>query len=245
MTTNKFPSASTNASPASKAVIYVPVSSNSKTGHVAATYTSQETCNPKCPFMGSGCYAEAGRTGVHTARLNANAHGFSSLEIVRAEAHAIMTGAVVRGLPLRMHVVGDVRTNQEARILADAAADYRRRGGGPVWTYTHSWRTVRRESFGGINVLASCETTADVELARSRGYNTALVVDTHEAGRETLAAAGQKGVACPEQTHGIPCSDCNLCMMNLRGTIMFAAHGSRNKALVSLGRRKGASVVPA
>jgi hypothetical protein len=83
----------------------------------------------------------------------------------------------VPGRPLRLHTVGDCRTDEAARIVAAAAERYMDAGGGPVWTYTHAWRLVDRASWGRVSVLASCETPEQVELARARGYATAIVVD--------------------------------------------------------------------
>ena len=38
---------------------------------VSATYAPQQTCPQTCPLMKNGCYAEVGRVGLHTHRLNA------------------------------------------------------------------------------------------------------------------------------------------------------------------------------
>jgi hypothetical protein len=82
--------------------------------------------------------------------------------VARAEAAAIdgLTGDRL----LRLHVVGDARTNAAARVLPEAARRYALRGDSPrrgrkVWTYTNAWRTVGRESWGdAVSVLASVET---------------------------------------------------------------------------------------
>ena len=49
------------------AVVAVEVSGNRKLGPVSATYVSQRSCPRDCPFLGRGCYAEWGHTGVHSA----------------------------------------------------------------------------------------------------------------------------------------------------------------------------------
>lgn len=215
-------------------------SQNKKLGEAATTYTAQASCPTSCPFFnGGGCYAESGRVGLVTARLNAaaNAQPSGPVEVAEAEAEAIDALKVVPGRPLRLHTVGDCATDEAARIVAAAAARYRRRGGGPVWTYTHAWRNVSRESWGDVSVLASCETTAQVRGARKRGYATALVVDEfaekkrHRLSSKAGKAAGLYILPCPQQTHGSACSDCRLCFDDKafaeRGhSIAFLVHGA-------------------
>ena len=67
-----------------KLAIAVELSKNSKTGPVAASYAGQQSCPASCPLKGKGCYAEKGRIGIHTRRLN-GANG-SYLAIAKAEA---------------------------------------------------------------------------------------------------------------------------------------------------------------
>lgn len=210
--------------------IAVAKSHNAKIGVAATTYAAQTSCPSDCVFKdGGGCYAEAGSVGKFvTAPLNeaANSVEHTPSDVALAEAHALDDLEVVPGRPLRLHTVGDCPTEEAARFVASAAAWYRARGGGPVWTYTHAWRTVPRAAWGDVSVLASCETPADAELARSRGYATAMVVE--EFGDDRLS----DGVLpCPSQTRGVPCSECRLCFDDRglfeRGySIGFELHGT-------------------
>lgn len=174
---------------------------NEKLGRAGTTYVEQRSCPTDCVFFdGGGCYAEDGPVGKFiTAPLNRAAllestgitestgvtdslDSLDSLDvrIAKAEADAIdaLPDHEIKGLPLRLHTVGDCATDEAARIVAAAAERYRARGGGPVWTYTHAWRIVCREAWGqSVSVLASCETGEDVFLAHSRGYATAMVVE--------------------------------------------------------------------
>jgi hypothetical protein len=176
----------------------------------------------------SGCYAERGPLGFfHTAALNSFAEEIeaTALDVARAEASAIDSMATVVGRPLRLHVVGDCPSDEAARIVSAAGERYTERGGGPVWTYTHAWRDVARESWGSVSVLASCETREDVELARERGYATALVVDAFEGDRLSNSV-----LPCPAQTRGKSCAECRLCMDDTRligsgYSIGFEIHG--------------------
>src|SRR5262249_44299407 len=141
------------------AAIAVETSDNDKLGGCSATYAAQHSCPLGCPLLGAGGYAEHGPIHFITRRLNkARALGPAALARREAEAIAALTG----DRPLRLHVVGDARTPLAARILAEAAEEYRKRGGRPAWTYTHAWRAVPRECWGDVSVLASCETTEQV-----------------------------------------------------------------------------------
>lgn len=213
-------------------------SANAKTGEVSATYAAQGSCPTDCVFLGSGCYAESGNTGIHTHGLNKLAGKATALEIARSEARAIDTLSGER--PLRLHVVGDCRTNQAAKLVSGAARRFVAKAGQMVWTYTHAWRKVKRESWNGVSVLASCETTQQVREASKKGYKTALVVDRF---RDTRAyyADGVKIVPCPQQTgRAENCRACKLCLTGqFDGTIGFEAHGSRantvKRHLIQLG----------
>jgi hypothetical protein len=180
--------------------------------------------------MGGACYAEWGYVGVQARRLNRSTRT-DPIGLAREEARAIDRLSGARNL--RLHVVGDARTEGAARILALAAARYRQRGGyvSRVWTYTHAWQRVGRRAWGqDISVLASCESAGQVREAHLRGYATALVVPSFRQ----AAAYDYDGVRllpCPEQTRGVTCSQCRLCLDDRRLrdaglTIGFALHGT-------------------
>ena len=192
-----------------KQAIAVQVSKNRKTGPVATTYAGQRSCPSSCPFMGKGCYAEKGRMGIHTRRLN-SAPKISKRAMAQAEADAIDAMRPVAGLPIRLHVVGDCATPEAARIVSAAAERYTERGGGPAWTYTHAHAKVPRQSWGKVSVLASVHSPADGLLALSRGYAPAVVVEDFPA--RSWTESGVRWVACPEQVKGTQCVDCKLCM---------------------------------
>src|SRR5262245_66601823 len=126
------------------AAIAVKKSANQKVGPVRVTHRSQASCPTDCPFRASGCYAEQGLQGIVTRRLNRSTET-DPIAIARESAAAIdrlPTG----GVPLRVDIVGDDTTGEGARITGEAARRYRARGGGPVRKYTHSWRSIPRNS---------------------------------------------------------------------------------------------------
>jgi hypothetical protein len=212
------------------------------------TYAAQGSCPSSCPFFdGGGCYAEQGTVGMFiTKPLNeaakASATPPTPERIAQAEADAIDALAVVPGQPLRLHIVGDCRTDEAATTVAGAAARYEARGGGRVWSYTHAWRFVKRESWGDVNVLASCETAEDVVEAQSRGYATSIVVEDFPTNKR-YEQDGAAIVPCPAQTNkNVTCKSCRLCMNSARLlkeklSIGFAVHGTAlgvKKAILAL-----------
>jgi hypothetical protein len=235
-------------------------SQNEKLGSCATTYAEQRSCPVSCVFFdGGGCYAEDGPVGKFvTQPLNraAQAREATPEDIAQAEADAIDALQVPEpGWPMRLHTVGDCKTDEAARIVAAAARRWVERGGGPVWTYTHAWQEVQRASWGLVHVLASCETPEDVQQAEWLGYATAITVKEFpgrklyrikaEFEEELLDDERTRVIPCPAQTtEGVSCSSCRLCMDSDRLreqdlTIGFAIHGTpllRRRARLALER---------
>lgn len=210
-------------------------SNNAKIGDAATTYAAQASCPTSCAFLnGGGCYAENGRiAAAMTIPLNAaaqDAHA-STLDVARAEAREIDQLEVEVDWPMRLHTVGDCATDDAAILVGEASERYMNCGGGPVWTYTHAWRDVDRASWGKVSVLASCETTADFDAARERGYAPSIVVDEFP-GRRKYLQDGEWILPCPAQTTAdVTCSSCRLCfdddrLFRLNAAIGFAVHGT-------------------
>lgn len=221
--------------------IYVQDSKNTKisgTSKVDATYTSiKRTCPDSCSLKGDGCYAETSYSGIITRRLNRRARNYSPLKIARAEAKAIdrsyRGGSIPDGRMLRIHVAGDSRTVKGTRVISAAVSRWKKRGGTHAWSYTHAWEHVPRKEWGQVSVLASIETTKDVEVVRAQGYAPAIIVDQHFSEKAyQLPGSDATFIPCPQQTRDVACADCKLCMKadwlfsSNRG-IAFAAHGVR------------------
>jgi hypothetical protein len=180
-----------------------------------------------------------------TRKLNKAGEQLTPTMVALEEARAIdALQPAYQGQPMRLHTVGDCATNMAAKIVSAAAERWMARGGGQVWTYTHAWREVDRMSWGQVSVLASCETPIDVELARSRGYASAIVVDEFE-GEKRYALGTAMVIPCPAQTHGSPCTSCKLCFNDYRLrsnklTIGFHVHGDNSSIRLARGSLKGA-----
>lgn len=90
----------------------------------------------------------------------------------------------------------------------------------PGWTgYTHQWRNPALQGYRHY-LMASCETAADAELARSMGWRTFRLADAPADGE----------VECPSE-RGVQCRDCQLCCGSSKRakSITIPAHGSGAK----------------
>ena len=211
--------------------IVVERSDNAKLGGFSTTYIGQNSCpgaggcrkgETACPLYGAGCYAETGPCGLHLQRLSGTA-----TEAARAEAVGIRQLSGKR--PLRLHTVGDCRTDAIARTVAAAAAYYSAKHGQPVYTYTHS-TNVARASFGSISVFRSCHSIRQVKQADRDGFAAALLVGD----ADVSPVAGYKLMVCPAQQRDTTCAKCRLCLNadKLRDrhlVICFTPHGTRQK----------------
>lgn len=218
-------------------------SKNTKVGNVAATYAPiKSTCDRACPFFDNGCYAQQGKVGMH---LRDNVEpvyaGLDGDTLAELESAAIRDGAAYlrrRGIrrPLRMHVSGDATTNKRAAVLASAASHWP----GHVWTYTHAHRTVDRSAWGGVSVLASCESLDDAKAAMARGYAAAVVTGPHPADGKAYTKDGVKVIPCPAQTReDVTCEKCRLCwndraLVARNAAIAFEAHGPAKKRALTV-----------
>lgn len=231
-------------------VIFVEDSKNSKLARgkdkIATTYLPiAQTCSNDCNLKNKVCYAQTGFVGIHNWRLEKSAKRKSHDKIVGEEANAIrksFNGKQINGIPLRLHVSGDCRTAKGATRLNSAASNYIKRGGGRVYTYTHSWRNLMRSRWGkNISVLASIENVQDVDLAKAKGYASAIVVESFPSDKAFLIE-GKKFIPCPNQTKDISCAKCKLCfnadrLLATGANIAFSAHGSRKGNLIQLSKK--------
>ena len=211
-----------------RSVAAIEKSSNSKIGIASTTYASQESCPKTCMFYNNGCYAGLGLTGIHTKRLNRS--GVTDIvEIAKAEAEVIrsLTGCY----NLRIHTVGDCKTDETAKIVSDAAKDFMSKDGKIAWTYTHA-HDVKRESWGSVSILRSCETIAQVKQAHSDDYASAMVVSEFESDKPYDIGEGFTGIPCRNQVNKeITCTKCKLCfndkvLHKSKRVILFASHGT-------------------
>jgi len=211
---------------------------------IDATYAAiGSTCSPTCPLQRDKlCYATLSFVGMINKRLEKQSEYESPLEVARAEAKLIDEsydgGEVPTGRALRLHVSGDSRTIAGTKVLNKAVGRWLKRGTDcAAFTYTHSWAHVPRETWSNVSVLASIESTDQVEAVRKQGYAPAIIVPEHASDKAyNLPGSDTKFIPCPQQTRGIGCSDCRLCfdanrLYSSNMGIAFAAHGVKKSEL--------------
>lgn len=205
---------------------------NAKLGLASVTYASQNSCPTTCPFRGSGCYAEQGPTGIWTRKVNDADPAATPLDVAHAEAAAIRD--VVSGrYDLRLHVVGDCSTDESASVVSEAALGVLRKGR-KAFSYTHAWDGVNREAWGGVSVLASCESPEQVLAAQAKGWATAVVVPEFTSER-VFEDSGIRILPCPNQTRKVTCEECGLCKRE--GFLRAVALPSASPRTVQCSRR--------
>lgn len=221
-------------------VILAVVTQNKKLLGCSATYVAQQSC-PECVLRGNGCYAETGPMAWGTTtQVNKAGKGKTPFQLAQIERRMIQMHAVdldAIGRPLRLHVVGDCKTPAAAREVAKGAEVWNKTTGGKVWTYTHAWGKVERKHWGDVSVLASVEDIRDLSKAWHRGYAPAMIVPRFENGAKAWKLGEWNVIPCPEQTLGIGCRKCGLCMRDSwlresKSVIGFRPHGARAKTVL-------------
>ena len=232
-------------------VTFVKITKNEKAcrkggAKCSATYADIEsTCPDSCQLKKEKtCYGMYGNTRWTWLRLMQE-QPIHSLIAARIEASLIKKAFRKRkqipqdgargGRDCRLHVIGDCRNPTAAAILAEAARDWRSRGGGVIWTYTHAWKVIPKVVWDGISILASIDNLRDGVKALKKGYAPACYVGefpSHKAWDE----AGVKWIPCPAQTGDVVCVECRLCLnddkLAARGCgIAFTAHGVRKSTI--------------
>jgi hypothetical protein len=187
-----------------------------------ATYRAVgPTCPPDCPLLGNGCYAQNGKVSWQAKDRYSEDDGAVFLR----ELGRLPQGAIVR-----LHVSGDVMLDGELdtaylQALIDGAAA---RPDLLFFGYTHAWRHIDRERWvfpPNLVINASCDSEDDAHTARAWGWDVTTVVPSDTAWRRSGDT-----VICPNQTVGLSCYECKLCMQPDRKlSVAFKAHGTQTR----------------
>lgn len=169
---------------------------------------------------------------AHVNRLAKLTSGMTVEEIVAQEVFEIVEAsksAATNNRPLRLHVFGDCPSAEAARELAGAVEVWKRNGGGPVWSYSHNWASMKRADWGSISVLASVDNPAQARLAAELGYTPAVVV--RDCASKAWDEEGVRWLVCPAQRRDTVCLRCRLCWsadkLGRAGRgVAFLVHGS-------------------
>jgi hypothetical protein len=184
------------------------------------------TCPASCPYLGAGCYAQAGKVAMASRRASG-----STGPALRAAAAAMVLAARM-GVTARLHVSGDFleRGRIDARYvqgLVRIARWLRAQTGDAgrlsAWSYTHippaRFETHRR-------VLADAGVVVRYSDAAPSAGPVAIVHPF--ADREGIAARvqGARVIRCPAQlSDAVTCASCRACWTHPDRVVVFDPHG--------------------
>jgi hypothetical protein len=219
-------------------------SANAKTGPIPVTTTSSESCDPACPFMGSGCYAESGPLALHWRKVTNGERGLDWNAFV----------AIVDAMPLdtlwRHNQAGDLPGIGASIDAGKLAQLVRANNGKRGFTYTHKTvtgdsvkathnrRAIREANQDGFTINLSANNLTHADELSELNIGPVVVVMPRDASN-TLTPAGRRVVICPAETRDdVTCETCQLCARRDRNGIIigFPAHGSGAKKAESVAR---------
>ena len=207
------------------------VSKNQKTGPIAVTTTSKNSCSVNCG-MREVCYAASGKLAIH---WNLVSDGSRSSEWRK---HLDDLASLPYGSPLRLNQAGDLVASASGRLsrtFIDGLLSVVKERRLQAWTYTHHDHTLgdngkllRRANREGLRINVSTETEESADLAIASGLPAVLAVSSEETRKVWRTPARNLVKVCPAQYRDTDCNRCMLC--HKRGSkviIAFLAHGSR------------------
>lgn len=215
-----------------------PTSGNKKTGPIAVSTSSAETCPASCGLFNS-CYGKTGPQALHWRKVTNGERGDTFPDFIQK------IKALPRHSLFRHNATGDlpgINENIDFDALAalDRAVASRRL---VAWTYTHKKRhaaalAARTNPALVVNLSADNATEADALMSHGVPVVTVLPI-SHETDRikSSRTPAGRLVVTCPATIReDVTCMNCGngapLCARSDRDYIIgFPAHGvSKRKA---------------
>jgi hypothetical protein len=201
-------------------------SKNGKTGNMIQTWILREDMHPvdarrngsdrahcgDCP-MHAECYVDWHKAPAQVWRAY---HRGGYMDLRRKPA---LMKRLTMGRMVRLGAAGDpamIPLQYWLRLLETAAG----------WTgYTHQWRQPWAQPMREL-AMASVETAADADIARSMGWRTFRV-------RASTEPIQPREMACPNETTGRKCIDCAACDGALKpsaASVVITVHGKNAKA---------------
>lgn len=216
----------------------VKTASNSKTGPIAVSYSSRESCPPTCPLKEKGCYGDGGRTRLHWDNVTAEEWG-KPLEafiedVAKLEPFHWFRGSIVGD---QWHVNGEIIESlfkKFVRALKHLAKK---------WTYTHHLLTphnqklLRWSNSKGFTINLSTESKTQAANLFKEGWPVCCV--TEENLPTSYTHDGVRFVECPHSVDNgaTQCATCGngnpLCSRaDRKFVITFPAHGNRKRQAI-------------
>jgi len=212
-------------------------SSNRKTGPIATTISSSDTCPKTCPFnKGGGCYAAGGPTAIHWRKVDRRETGTALADF----GHQLRDAKLKPGDLLRWNVAGDLPHHDgviNLPALQQLVGTMVRGAKLRPFTYTHHVQTVDNLNAvdwcnrSGFTVNLSCDSEEQASRRHRGGFAAVCVVRSDDQRRSWTDEHGVRFQTCPAQLkEGITCQTCQLCTKADRACVVaFRAHGASQK----------------
>lgn len=213
--------------------LLTPKSGNSKTGPIAVTTSSKETCPPSCPFKKSGCYAAASALNIHWIRITAGVQGLEFPDFVKG------LNALPDNQLTRLNQAGDLPGKGNRINGKQLAAIVNAGKGKRFFTYTHKPVTgnrpvakanrayVAHANLNGTVINLSANNLFHADSLADLGIGPVATVLPLGTANTVYTPKGRKVIKCPAQVKEyVTCSTCKLCAIPNRSVIIgFEAHG--------------------
>lgn len=215
-------------------------SRNTKTGPIPVSTSHKSSCPSTCPFIGAGCYAEAGPLALFWSKVNNGSTGTDWNTFCDSVA------ALPEGQLWRHNQAGDLPGMNTSIDAEKLALLVRANGGKRGFTFTHkpvspayggNADAIRDANTAGFTINLSADNLHHADELAALGIAPVVVVLPHDvdgAATHTLKTPEGRTVSvCPATyREDTTCQTCELCQHQDRACIVgFPAHGSsRRKA---------------
>jgi hypothetical protein len=208
-------------------------SSNKKTGPIAVSTTSKDSCPSTCPLKGSGCYAESGPLRLHWDAVSdgpwRDKPRGTDIESFISDLKSLPEGTCFRhnqagDLP---HFNGSINAHALG-LIANACAERKL----IAWTYTHhdishygNRSLIAAAPTMGMTVNVSAHSQQHAADCHKQGLPAVCIVPKNET-RKNWEHDGVRFLVCPAQWSDKNCAECKLCSVADRSCVVaFKAHG--------------------
>ena len=207
-------------------------SSNKKTGPIAVSTTSKDSCPSTCPLKGNGCYADSGPLRLHWDKVSDGGRS------VNLETFVAQLKTLPDGNCFRLNQAGDLPhysgfiDYKALELIANACAERKL----IAWSYTHhrvdnthNLEVIQKANAEGLTVNISAHSQQHAADCHKQGLPAVCIVPKNET-RRNWEHDGVKFLVCPAQWSDKSCAECKLCSIADRSCVVaFKAHGTQAK----------------
>lgn len=218
-------------------------SNNKKTGPIAVTTTSSDSCPSSCPLSKSGCYANGGPLGIHWHKVDLG-RGHNNIQSFKEE----LDGSLRPGNLIRHNQAGDLPgiENIDEGQLAELSAAF---VPFKVFTYTHKYSPsdidiIKKYNKSNFTINLSSNNLQHADLLMKTGLPVTTLLDKNETRKSFKTKNNNLVVTCPatigDKIQCISCGNGNpLCARSDRKYIIgFPAHGSAKNIVSKIAKEE-------